>query len=492
MKLSSRGRGCCSAGSRERGPPPRSPFVHQLRLSPLEKTKIAFMTLTLFPIRLFFAAFMMLLAWPFAFIASMGCDEQEFEKPLSWWRKIVDVLLKAIMRMMWLAGGFHWINVKGQRALPAEAAILTVAPHSSYFDAIPVTMTFASIVMKAESKDIPVWGTLIKYIRPVFVCRSDQDSRRKTVEEIKRRAQSGKWPQERLFLEFLYSQWFYVTQTNWLKILWLTLCQLHNSVEIEFLPVYIPSEEERKNPVLYAKNVRRVMAEALGVPVTDYTFEDCQLALAEGQLRLPSDTCLLEFAKLVRSLGLKPETLEDDLDKYATRAMKMKKEKADLKEFSAYLEFPVSQTLESMFALFDENEDGIIDIREFVIALSVVCKPSKTLETIQLAFQLYQSENGTITEDDLAHILKTAMGVSQINVTHLFRAVDEEEKGKITYDDFYRFAELQPHFAEDYLYPDQMVAGLETSPLSAPNGICTDFSPENAEDKNKSLQKKWN
>lgn len=37
---------------------------------------------------------------------------------------------------------------------------------------------------------------LIKYIRPVFVSRSDQDSRRKTVEEIKRRAQSGgEWPQ---------------------------------------------------------------------------------------------------------------------------------------------------------------------------------------------------------------------------------------------------------------------------------------------------------
>ncbi|XP_053914626.1 lysophosphatidylcholine acyltransferase 1 isoform X2 [Cuculus canorus] len=482
MRLSGRGRGCCAPGSRE--PPPRSPFVHQLRFSPLEKAKIAFMTLTLFPIRLFFAAFMMLLAWPFAFIASMGPEEQELEKPLSWWRKVVDVLLKTIMRLMWLAGGFHWINVKGRRALPAEAAILTVAPHSSYFDAIPVTMTFASIVMKAESKDIPLWGTLIKYIRPVFVSRSDQDSRRKTVEEIKRRAQSdGKWPQIMIFPEgtctnrsclitfkpgafipgvpvqpvvLRYPNKLDTITWTWqgpgaLKILWLTLCQFHNSVEIEFLPVYIPSEEERKNPVLYANNVRRVMAE------------------------------------------LKPETLEDDLDKYAASAMEMKKEKVDLKEFSAYLEFPVSHTLESMFALFDESEDGIIDLREFVIALSVVCKPSKTLETIQLAFQLYQSEDGTITEEDLAHILKTAMGVSQINVTHLFRAVDEEEKGKITYDDFYRFAELHPHFAEDYLYADQMGAesGLETSSLSAPNGICTDFSPENAEDK-KPLQKKLN
>lgn len=37
---------------------------------------------------------------------------------------------------------------------------------------------------------------LINYLRPVFVFRSDRDSRRKTVEEIKRRAQSeGEWPQ---------------------------------------------------------------------------------------------------------------------------------------------------------------------------------------------------------------------------------------------------------------------------------------------------------
>ncbi|KAL2308143.1 hypothetical protein Nmel_001145, partial [Mimus melanotis] len=241
-------------------------------------------------------------------------------------------------------------------------------------------------------------------------------------------------------------------------------------------------------------SVSLVYLRALGVPVTDYTFEDCQLALAEGQLRLPSDTCLLEFAKLVRSLGLKPETLEDDLDKYVASAMKMKKEKVNLKEFSAYLECPVSQTLESMFALFDEKEDGVIDIREFVIALSVVCKPSKTLETIQLAFQLYQSEGGTVTEEDLACILKTAMGVSQIDVTHLFRAVDEQEKGKITYDDFYTFAVLHPHFAEEYLYADQMGAesGLETSSLSAPNGICTDFSPDSSGDRRKPLQKKLN
>lgn len=73
--------------------------------------------------------------------------------------RLVDLVLKAIMRAMWFSGGFHWIRVKGRPALPSEAPILTMAPHSSYFDAIPVTMTMASIVMKAESKDVPVWGS---------------------------------------------------------------------------------------------------------------------------------------------------------------------------------------------------------------------------------------------------------------------------------------------------------------------------------------------
>ncbi|XP_073486942.1 lysophosphatidylcholine acyltransferase 1 isoform X1 [Aquarana catesbeiana] len=498
--------------------PVRNPFVHDLRFTPLQKAKIAFMMVTLFPIRLFFAAFMMLLAWPFAFIAAMGRTGKELESPMSWWRKILDFLLKAIMRTMWFAGGFHWVTVKGRQALPAEAPILTLAPHSSYFDAIPVTMTMASIVMKAESKDIPVWGTLINYIRPVFVSRSDQDSRKKTVEEIRRRAQSnGIWPQVMIFPEgtctnrsclitfkpgafipavpvqpvvLRYPNKMDTITWTWqgpgaMKILWLSLCQFHNYIEIEFLPIYTPSEEEKKNPALYAHNVRRVMAKALNVSVTDYTFEDCQLALAEGQLRLPSDTSLLEFARLVRSLGLKPEKLEKELKQFSESAKKRKGEKINLKEFAEYLSVPVTEKLEDLFALFDENEEGAIDLREYVIALSVVCRPSKTLHTIQLAFEMYQSKNDkTIVEDDLAVILKTALGVSELSVTDIFRAIDEEEKNKITFEDFDRFAELNPNFAEDYIYPNMVdfETRIDSPSPNAPNGFCTDFTPDNMEE----------
>lgn len=64
---------------------------------------------------------------------------------------------------------------------------------------------------------LPLFLTaLIKYIRPVFVSRSDQDSRRKTVEEIKRRAQSkGKWPQVSTTWNQGQSRWMSPGFLNW-------------------------------------------------------------------------------------------------------------------------------------------------------------------------------------------------------------------------------------------------------------------------------------
>nr|XP_033785557.1 lysophosphatidylcholine acyltransferase 1 isoform X2 [Geotrypetes seraphini] len=476
-------------------PQARSPFLHELRFTPLQKAKIAFMTFTLFPIRLIIAAFMMLLVWPFAFVASIGRTEKDLEKSLSWWRWILDILIKVILRAMWFACGFHWITVKGRQALPAEAPILILAPHSSFFDAIPVTMSMSSVVIKEESRSVPLWGTIINYIQPVFVSRSDQDSRRKTVEEIKRRAHSnGIWPQVMIFPEgtctnrsclitfkpgafipgvpvqplvLRYPNTMDTVTWTWqgpgvLNILWLTFCQFHNFVEIEFLPIYIPSEEEKKNPTLYANNVRCLMAKALGIPVTDFTFEDCQLALAKGQLPLPSSTSLLEFAKLMRSLGLNPKKLGKHLDKYSESAKKRRGERITLREFASYINVPASESLEHLFALFNK---------------------------------MYQSEQDrTIVQEDLACILKTALGVSDLNVSDLFGAVDEQKKRQITYADFYKFVKLHPDFAEEYLFPIQKEfrSYLTTSSFPTTNGLCTDFSPVVVKDNENFLQKKWN
>ena len=42
-------------------------------------------------------------------------------------------------------------------------------------------------------------------------------------------------------------------------------------------------------------------------------------------------------------------------------------------------------------------------------------------------------EDGAITETELAVILKTALGVTHLSVSHLFTAIDAEDTGKITF-----------------------------------------------------------
>lgn len=41
---------------------------------------------------------------------------------------------------------------------------------------------------------------------------------------------------------------------------------------------------------------------ALGVPVTDHTYEDCRLMISAGELTLPMEAGLVEFTKISRKL----------------------------------------------------------------------------------------------------------------------------------------------------------------------------------------------
>lgn len=61
----------------------------------------------------------------------------------------------------------------------------------------------------------------------------------------------------------------------------------------------------------------------------------------------------------------------------------------------------------------------------------------KVTEMHLVPFYLHQmfeaEEDGAITEMELAVILKTALGVSHLSVSHLFTAMDAEDTGKITF-----------------------------------------------------------
>ncbi|KAJ0054850.1 hypothetical protein NL108_006281, partial [Boleophthalmus pectinirostris] len=376
-----------------------------------------------------------------------------------------DFGVRMSMRAMWFFCGFHWVKVKGQKADPSEAPILVMAPHSAYFDAIPVSENLCTFVTKEMGREVPIWKSIIEYVRPVYVLRGDQDSRKRTVEEIKRRVTSGEsWPQLMIFPEgtctnrlglisfkagsfipglpvqpvvLRYPNSLDTVSWVWqgpggLKILWLTLCQFHNSMEIEYLPVYKPSEEEKENPALYAENVRKLMAKALEVPLIDLTFEDRKMMLSNGPLRIFNFSALLEFNQLVVRLGLKASNTSV-LEQQATKARKLQGERLSVEDFAQGLGLPVSDKLQQVHGMFDEKEDGHIDYRHYVIALSTVCQPQEPKETLKLAFKMYQNEDdGSVTEEDLATILEIMLGVEKMDLSGLFLSL-QEDTGKITY-----------------------------------------------------------
>lgn len=61
--------------------------------------------------------------------------------------------------------------------------------------------------------------------------------------------------------------------------------------------------------VVHRKHLSRALfkcklssSSALGVPVTDHTYEDCRLMISAGELTLPMEAGLVEFTKISRKL----------------------------------------------------------------------------------------------------------------------------------------------------------------------------------------------
>uniref|UniRef100_A0A8C5JXW9 Lysophosphatidylcholine acyltransferase 2 n=1 Tax=Jaculus jaculus TaxID=51337 RepID=A0A8C5JXW9_JACJA len=452
-------------------PPVPNPFVQQTRIG------IFLLGIILLPLRALLVAVIVLLAWPFAAIATACCPEKLTHPITDWRRKITQPALRFLGRALFFSMGFM-VSVKGKIASPSEAPIFVGAPHSTFFDGIACVIAgLPSLVSRNENAQAPLVGRLLRAVQPVLVSRVDPDSRKNTINEIIRRATSGgEWPQDTV-------TWTWQGYT-FLQLCVLTFCQPFTKVEVEFMPVQVPSDEEKHDPVLFASRVRNLMAEALGIPVTDHTYEDCRLMISAGQLTLPMEAGLVEFTKISRKLKLDWDGIRKHLDEYASIASSAKGGRIGIEEFAEYLKLPVSDVLRQLFALFDRNNDGRIDFREYVIGLAVLCNPANTEEIIQVAFKLFDvDEDGYITEGEFSTILQASLGVPDLDVSGLFKEIAQGDS--ISYDEFKSFALKHPEYAKIFTtYLDLQtchVFSLPNEVQTAPSVASNKVSPENHE-----------
>ncbi|CAH2237530.1 jg9783 [Pararge aegeria aegeria] len=350
--------------------------------------------------------------------------------------------------MSYLAGGMA-ITVRGRQVSRKEAPILVVAPHSSFLDSCIVYATkMSSVIVRKESMDNYV-GKLINYTQPVYVWRDDPNSRQNTIKEIIERATSKEdWPQVLIFPEGTCTNrsclitfkpgGFYpgvpvqpvtirypnardtVTWT-WdgpgaLKLLWLTLTQVHSSCEIEFLPVYYPNEDEKQDPKLYARNVRDVMAKALGVPVLDYTYDDCRLIAQAKQMGIPGGVAVREVSELRTLLGLTRTRVEMDL---ARQCIQEERRWVSGQEFAQRLGVPYDTRSQRLYKIFENLYDPV--------------------------------GAGRLKMHNFEEVATRCLGLAHEEAQNTFQQVDEDDKGYITYDDFMSFFQNKSDFSLSFV-----------------------------------------
>ncbi|KAG7187843.1 hypothetical protein KM043_016878 [Ampulex compressa] len=423
-----------------------NPFVHRLELdTTYDKLKTAFLTVALLPFRLAAITALVIMAWLLACLGLHGLSEEDLRRaPLKGWRRDMRIVICWMMRALFICGGFHHLKVKGQKAETKDAPVLALAPHSSFFDALPVVyLGGPSIVAKAETGRIPFFGKLINYTQPVYVWREDPNSRQNTIKEIIERATSDEdWPQVMIFPEgtctnrscliTFKSGAFYpgvpvqpvcirypnkLDTVTWtwegpgaLKLLWLTLTQLNSSCEIEFLPVYKPSEAEKTDPKLYANNVRRLMAEALEIPVSDYTYDDCRIIRKAHQLHIPHASTIVEAHKLRCKLGLVAAKTEEELVQKKSERFR---EEVKLQEFARLLrldeEEPATQQL---FRIHDKHGLGTIDMEEYIFMVLATTNAKTELDKVEVAFEVCGSKPlSCLTKSGLRKALRISLNV---------------------------------------------------------------------------------
>ncbi|XP_058149829.1 lysophospholipid acyltransferase LPCAT4 isoform X2 [Dasypus novemcinctus] len=284
-------------------------------------------------------------------------------------------------------------------------------------------------------------GTLLRFNQAILVSRHDPASRRRVVEEVRRRATSGgKWPQVLFFPEgtcsnkkallkfkpgafiagvpvqpvlIRYPNSLDTTSWAWrgpgvLKVLWLTASQPCSIVDVEFLPVYHPSPEESRDPTLYANNVQRVMAQALGIPATECEFVGNLPVIVVGRLKVALEPQLWELGKVLRKAGLSPGCVDTGAEPGRSRMISQE-------EFARQLQLSDVQTVSGAFSYFQQDAEGLADFRDVALALAALDGGRSLEELTRLAFELFAEEQAEgpgrlLYKDGFSTILHLLLG----------------------------------------------------------------------------------
>ena len=226
-----------------------------------------------------------------------------------------------------------------------------------------------------------------------------------------------------------------------------TFCQFVNYMEVEWLPAYHPSEEEKMNPDLYAKNVRAYMSNLSGIPITNHSLDDALLQLEAFKYHLPAD-----------SVGFEVQTLKDaianlnlnKIKQHLQQFVQVSKNAAEItvEQFAQALKMPLSPAIHSLFRSIDTDGNGRLNFREWLISLAFLNqKASELTRTMKFAFRAFDiNGDGYVDREEFLATMKRINPTywDQSVVNQLFTSIAQSPTQRISLQEFLDFTHSHP------------------------------------------------
>ncbi|XVF79948.1 hypothetical protein PTKIN_Ptkin15bG0031100 [Pterospermum kingtungense] len=380
------------------------------------------------------------------------------------WRCRIMWITRLCARLILFSFGYQWIRRKG-KAAPREIAPIVVSNHVSYIEPIFYFYELFPTIVASEAHDsIPFVGTIIRAMQVIYVNRFSPSSRKNAVNEIKRRAQFDKFPRVLLFPEgtttngkvlisfqlgafipghpiqpiivryphvHFDQSWGLISLA---KLMFRMFTQFHNFMEVEYLPIIMPPDQQKQNAVHFAERTGQAMATALNVVQTSHSYGDLMLLMKAAQLQQEKPwTYMVEMARIESLYHISSLEAEEFLDKFLSMNPDISG-CVKLQDFLRVLRLKPCTLSGEIFGFLDVEKNGSITFKQFLFGSAHVMKQPLFRQACELAFAECDAEGDNYCTDkevccSFFRFPKFFHG--------LFDLFDMDNDGRISRDDFF-------------------------------------------------------
>ncbi|XP_016507657.1 lysophospholipid acyltransferase LPEAT2 isoform X1 [Nicotiana tabacum] len=384
--------------------------------------------------------------------------------PMPKWRSRLMCVTRSSARTILFSFGYQWIRRKGKPA-PREIAPVVVSNHVSYIDPIFFFYELFPTIVASESHDsMPFVGTIIRAMQVIYVNRFSPTSRKHAVSEIKRKASCNQFPRVLLFPEgtttngraiisFQLGAFIpgYPIQPvivryphvhfdqSWGNVslgmlMFRMFTQFHNFMEVEYLPVVSPHENQKENAVRFAQRTGHAVATALNVVQTSHSYGDVLLLAKalEANQENPS-LYFVEMAAVEAAFHLSSLEAVEFLDVFLSMNPDSKGQ-VEIQDFLRVLRLKPCTLSEKMFGFTDMQKSGKMTFKQFLVGSAHILKQPLFHQACESAFTACGDDGKNyILEQEFGYSLMLSLpGLSNNEIHGLFTLFDTDHDGKIS------------------------------------------------------------